>query len=65
MDRGEASSGVRGHMRARLGSYLGLAEETVVRALALLRTRKRLDIEGRSVVLRPVAGDAETAREAG
>jgi CRP/FNR family transcriptional regulator len=51
--------------RAQLGSYLGLAEETVVRALAQLRAGKRLDIKGRSVVLRPVAGDAEKAREVG
>lgn len=35
--------------RAQLGSYLGLAEETVVRALAQLRLRKRLDIQGRCV----------------
>jgi CRP/FNR family transcriptional regulator len=37
--------------RAQLGSYLGLAEETVVRALAQLRASKRLDINGRSVLL--------------
>ncbi len=39
--------------RAQLGSYLGLAEETVVRALAQLRSGQRLDIRGRWVLLRP------------
>lgn len=38
--------------RAQLGSYLGLAEETVVRALAELRRRRRLDIEGRAMSIR-------------
>jgi CRP/FNR family transcriptional regulator len=37
--------------RAQLGSYLGLAEETVVRALAQLHADKRLDIKRRSVLL--------------
>jgi CRP/FNR family transcriptional regulator len=36
--------------RAQLGSYLGLAEETVVRALAQLRMEKRLEVKGRSVL---------------
>jgi CRP/FNR family transcriptional regulator len=50
--RGGASDRVNLPMtRAQLGSYLGLAEETVVRALAQLRASKRLDIKGRSVSL--------------
>lgn len=39
--------------RAELGSYLGLAEETVVRAMTQLRLQRRLDIKGRSVSVRP------------
>lgn len=46
--------------RAQLGSYLGLAEETVVRALAQLHASKRLDIRGRSVALGPGVPTAET-----
>lgn len=37
--------------RAEIGSYLGLAEETVVRALAQLRRSGRLDVKGRAVTL--------------
>lgn len=37
--------------RADIGSYLGLAEETVVRALARLKRARRLDVEGRMVAL--------------
>lgn len=44
--------------RAQLGSYLGLAEETVVRAFAQLRAARRLDVKGRSVWLRLPAADA-------
>lgn len=54
--RARADHATREHVtlpmtRAQLGSYLGLAEETIVRALAQLRLRKRLDIQGRSVSL--------------
>lgn len=35
--------------RAEIGSMLGLAEETVVRAMAQLRARKRLNVQGRRI----------------
>lgn len=38
--------------RAEIGSYLGLAEETVVRALAQLRRTGRMEVRGRTVTLR-------------
>ena len=37
--------------RAEIGSHLGLAEETVVRALAQLQRSGRLEVKGRSVTL--------------
>lgn len=43
--------------RADIGSYLGLAEETVVRALASLKRARRLDVHGRMISL----GRARTA----
>jgi len=35
--------------RAEIGSLLGLAEETVVRAIARLRAQQRLDMQGRRI----------------
>lgn len=47
--------------RADIGSYLGLAEETVVRALARLKHGHRLEVQGRTVGLsRPLAGSFVT-----
>jgi hypothetical protein len=36
--------------RAEIGSYLGLAEETVVRAIGQLRMGRRLRVQGKTVI---------------
>ncbi len=48
--RGSATSKLRLPMtRADIGSYLGLAEETVVRALGRLKQVRRLEVHGKTV----------------
>jgi CRP/FNR family transcriptional regulator, anaerobic regulatory protein len=50
--KGSANESVRLPMtRGEIGSYLGLAEETVVRALARLKRGRRLDVRGKTVTL--------------
>lgn len=58
--KGSATGRLRLPMtRADIGSYLGLAEETVVRALARLKQARRLEVHGKTVgPCRPRTGPA-------